>query len=186
MESKKIKEIRFGLENMESVIVPYECFKDLSINKKTNLNVLKEGNIVYTMACDITDNGKIEYGYSFDNEVYPLIRLSKLNDICYVDVVYEDLTKIELKVDWGNESCCYGNNNINQTINKVNYNAIHIDIIPFVQTYTIQEVFEFHVGGVIKDEDGNCYMIEKFKNTKRFKNETLTQKLINMKYRVVA
>jgi len=188
MKSKIIKEIRFGLENMESVIVPYECFKGLSINKKTDLSTLKEGNIVYTMKCDITDNGNIEYGYSFDNEIYPLTRLGTNEDICHVDIIYKDDTKTELTIKWGESDYC--SNNSNQTNIKTSYNEIHIEIKPYVQQYTIQEVFELDIfnleaGRIIYGKDNKRFLLMETENDKYLDGQILNADLVNMKFTLI-
>jgi len=180
MNEKKIKELQFGLENSEGIVIPIACFKGLSINKKTNLDVLTNNDIIYNMECDIIDNGKMSYGTEWgSNDVYPLTRLSKDNNITSVDIIYKDGTTTELTVKWGDYDC---NNNSNQITNKLNFNAIHIAIKPFIQTYTIQEVFELEAGTRIKDENGDTYTIDGYENDKCLRGEKLTAKLVNMKY----
>ena len=180
--NEKIKELHFGLENMESVIVPYECFKGLTINNNEELDLLKNHDTIYNMKCDITDNGKIEYGYSFENEIYPLTRLEIKEDICHVDIIYEDNTKIELTVRWGQWDC---NNNSNQINSKINYNSIHIEIKPYIKQYTIQEVFEFEVGTIVEMIDNGIFIISEYEGNKCFKDVVFTKYLINGMYRIV-
>ena len=189
MENKKIKELHFGLENSDELVIPIACFRTLSINGVVDLELLKEGDTITHIYCDIKDNGKMDYvGIFGSSQISPITRLNQYNDITDVDIIYEDRTEINLRIAWYDEDnpYCNRNTNLNQTSNKSSFNEIHIDVTPYVQTYTIQEVFEFHIGGVIKDEEDNCYIIEEFEDSKCLKNQKLTQKLINMKYRIVA
>lgn len=185
--NNQIKELHFGLENCEGIIIPYDCFKGLSINNSTDISSLKNDDVIRYMECDITDNGKMEYSMTHEgNDIYPLTRLSEYEDMTSVDIIYEDDTEIKLRVQWYDEDnpYCNRNHNSNQVTNKLNYNAIHIEIEPFIQKYTIQEVFEFDINTIVENENKDCFVIAEDKYGKFLEGQRLSEKLINSMYKI--
>lgn len=186
---KIIKHVEFVLENCEVIIIPYQCFKTLSINGSEDLNSLKDGDAITNMECDIINNGIMSYGYGFNNQESPIERLNNSNDICAVNFIYNDDTSISMRIEWYQDENNYYNQpqyNENQTSNKLNYNSIHIEIKPFIRTYSIQEVFEFEVGTYIEDENGVKYIISDNGNGKFIEEKLLSAKMVNMKYTLLS
>ena len=86
--SKKIKEVEFLLENCESIIVPYECFKEFD-----------DSNGEYNFT--IKDNGQIRYGTTFgNNTTTPLQRLNLFDDITNMYLKYEDNAESPIRINW--------------------------------------------------------------------------------------
>lgn len=177
-----IKEIEIGLENFESVIIPFECFKKFHY-------AVKDANIE-TLTCLIEDKREIRYsGILIDNNVTPMIspiqRLAQFNDISEIKIIYDNNQSKNYSVIWGEED---SDNNKYQKSELLSYKKVYIKIEPYIESYTIFEIFNFpnhskfkiiddevsndNYKGILFIEDG----ILKFETTSE---EFLTQKCSN-------
>ena len=144
---KKIKSIKFVLENCESISVPYECLDKFEyVADKTKTDEDHTGYIT-NLDCIVKDNGNMEYGMTWDgNETTPIQRLNKYNDICWIDIFYEDGLKENYGVNWyydEDDEYCNSQNNENQTNKLINYKTLHIIVKPYVPKYSIMDIFDF-------------------------------------------
>lgn len=118
-----IKQVRFGLENCESILIPFECFKEFYYDK--------DNNEVISLYCTVKDNSNIDY-VGFDNSMTPIQRLAQNNDITHVNITYEDGSSEKLSVNWFDD---YNpDSNESQVSELINYSEIHIQIRTKLQT----------------------------------------------------
>jgi len=173
-----IKNVKFHLENCESILVPFECFKEFKIIENN-----KNPNEIFIFECIIVDNGKVNYSTTWHNNITsPIYRLSQYNDICYIIITYNDGSIKEYSVRWYDND---PHNNKNQTSKMHDYKTIHIKIKPYIKKYTIDKVFKFKVGTKFKDNQNNIYIIMKQNNTKKlclFQQNSIKDLLLEAKY----
>ena len=150
-----IKEIKFVLENCESINIPYECFD------KFEFTTDSDNEYIQTLNCTITDNGKIEYGMTYDGNITsPVQRLNKYRDICCVNIIYNDESTVEGNIKW-HDNIDNEDMNDNQTNELIDYRTINIKIVPFIPKYSLIDIFNLTVGTTLKGEDdGQIYEIE--------------------------
>lgn len=120
---KEIKTVEFVLETNESVIVPYDCFKEFKIGGIS----LKEELLAYKLECLIEIDKNIAYGATWSgNTKHPFYRLYEENDITQIQINYDNGTKKELNVEWGGLFCT--NTNEHQVNSLIDCNTLHIHI----------------------------------------------------------
>ncbi|GEM_PF-3308584 len=136
-----IKEIEIGLENCESVIIPFDCFKEFDY-------ISKDDTHISVLTCLIEDNGKSEYSSTFMNsKISPIQRLAKYDDIAYIEIHFVNGTSSFLYVIWHDGD---DDNNKNQKSQLISYKEISIEIKPYIKTYSVTELFEFPNGTKFK------------------------------------
>ncbi len=184
MESSKIKEVEFILENCESVIVPLNC-----LESGLTMSASKEDDTLLTQfQCNIQDNGEVRYGCTWDDKTHPLHRLAQYNDICRIKFTYEDGNKKELSIQWYEDEenpWDMSNENLNQTTEFIDYKTFKINIKPYIKKYSINEILGFPSGTVFKGDNGKEYEILENENIK-YIDVKLEQKYLEMKYKKVS
>lgn len=129
-----IKEIEIGLENCESVIFPFECCKKFDY-------VLKDDTHIATLTCLIEDNGKSKYSSILINSrISPIQRLAEYDDITYIKIHFENGTSSFFYVIWNDGAL---DNNKNQKSQLLSYKEISIEIKPYIEAYSVMEIFKF-------------------------------------------
>lgn len=131
-----IKEIKIGLENSETVIILFECFKKFDY-------VLKGDTHIETLTCLIEDNGKSKYSSNLmDSKISPIQRLAEFNDITDIEIHFENGTSSLFYVIWNDGNL---DNNKNQKSQLLNYKEISIEINPYIETYSVMELLSFQM-----------------------------------------
>lgn len=144
-----IKEIEIGLENCESVIIPFECFKKFDYTPKDDTHI-------ETLTCLIEDNGNFKYSsILMDSKISPMQRLAEYNDISYIEIYFENDTSKFFYVVWNDGDL---DNNKNQKSQLLSYKEISIEIKPYIETYSVVEIFKFPNGTKFKIIDEVKYV----------------------------
>lgn len=175
MMSKKIKEVEFLLENCESIIVPYECFKEFD-----------DSNGEYNFT--IKDNGQIRYGTTFgNNTTTPLQRLNLFDDITNMYLKYEDNAESPIRINW-----YYKNewdnpqNNQYQKSELLSFNELHISISKNNYTLSLSDVFSLDGEIIIEEVNSKKRFRIKDKSITSIKPSAITQEFINDRYIIVS
>lgn len=173
--SKKIKEVKFLLENCESIIVPYECFKEFD-----------DSNGEYNFT--IKDNGCIDYGETFSsNEKTPLQRLNHYDDIVKIYVKYDDDTESIIRPDWYYENEWDNpQNNQYQKSELLSFNELHISISKNNYTLSLSDVFSLDGEIIIEGVNSKKRFRIKDKSITSIKPSAITQEFINDRYIIVS
>lgn len=167
----EIKTITFGLENLENVVIPKKCFKDLKIT-------------TFEDKCEveahILDDGSVD-GYIFDTKS-PLQRLNYYNDITHIYIILDDGDELTYKPIWCDEDY-NGENNKYQKTKLFNYKEIKLSINKRNKKLSIKEVLKLQNGTIVVDKYNNeyCVGIDKNKN-KCLVNTYVTDKIIYSKF----
>lgn len=169
--NNEIKMITFGLENLENVVIPKKCFK--------NLQIKAFGNECEVEA-HIIDDGSID-GYIFDTKS-PLQRLNYYDDITHIYIVLNNEDEVVYKPIWYDED--YNNDsNKYQKTKLFNYKEIKLSINKCNRKLSIREVLKLKNGTIVTDKHNNeyCVGIDENKN-KCLINTNVTDKIIFSKF----
>ncbi|WP_291567050.1 MULTISPECIES: hypothetical protein [unclassified Clostridium] len=126
MQEKLIKTVEFVLENCETVIVPYNCFKLFKINRSEPIS---NKQTITHLDCVIEISKDMKYGSTCSyNFKHPFYRLHDCNDITQIELTYEDNAKSLVYVDWREDVWTYSDTNKYQMNTLFDYNTLHIHI----------------------------------------------------------
>lgn len=174
MGNKEIKEIKFGFENCEVVVVPYKCFSEFNLDLKEN------GDVAY-FKCIVKQDYDINYGYTWSNNYkQPFDRL-KERDICNIDVIYIDDTVEEHSCGclwYDNYWDASPNYNENEHNEMITYKDLMIEIKHNSKIYTLEDLLNSEEGEFIGsdgekyktvEEDGEMFLFDEIASSKLFK-----------------
>lgn len=146
MELHGMTSVKFGLENCETIYVPYQCFESLNAS-------INDDGLIEDFECHIIDNGLSDYDVTYEgNTTCPIVRLSH-NDITSITFIYDDRTEYH-EVMWGDDN--WGQSNERQSSTLLSYKEVCVliedlpdssymkDIFAFLETYedyvTVQQI----------------------------------------------
>lgn len=139
MSEKEIDHIEICFEDCESIIIPYNCVKELYYKSNTQQN--EDCDLITELDCIIENDGSTKYSTTWSgNTTSPITRINQYNDICYFDIIYKDGIKKSNYVDWYyKDDYDQSEENKNQTSELLEYNKIHIHVEPYIPQRTISE-----------------------------------------------
>lgn len=173
--SKKIKESEFVLENGESIIVPYECFKKFDdSNGECNFIIKDNGGIRYKRTCGV-------------NTINPLQRLNYHNDITKIYIKYDDNTENIIRPNWYYENDYdIPQNNQYQKSELLSFNELHISISKNNYTLSLSEVFDLNDRAVVEGVNSKEIFRIKDGRITSVNPIAITQEFVNDRYIIVS
>jgi hypothetical protein len=146
-----LKSLEFWFENCEGVTIPVECI--------SNLDYKIEDNKITEFKCNIIDNGKTNYSKTWaDNDITPLQRIAKYNDITSIKFTYNDGQSKDYYVLWDSDN---DENSPYQKSEMKNFREIDLSIDKTNQTYTISDIFNnFDEETIFIDRNGIEYELK--------------------------
>lgn len=131
-----VNSIHIGLENMDSYVIPIECFEYLDFKPL--------GDNKCELSCRIIDNGKINNSWGEEKTTFAQ-RVNGYQDITDIIFICEDGSKYQYETVWyygvnDEEWYKYDQINLYQKTTFHSYKEVEISVAKSNKTYTIEEV----------------------------------------------